>query len=601
MCGIAGYIGSRIISEKTINSTLNSLKNRGPDSKGSYYSKLDYDKKIYLLHTRLSIIDLDRRSNQPFSYKNYIIIFNGEIYNYLELRDHLKSKGYNFKTTGDTEVLIKLYDYYGINFYDHLEGMWSLVIFDKKKNNIILSRDRFGEKPLYYYNDSKGFAFASSINALKIISNISPTINNNYINKILKFGYQAAFDGTGKFYFNEFKIIQPRTNYTVNQNLQVTKKIYWKTKFIQNNQISYEEAKLEIRKLLIDSVEKRCRSDVKFGILLSGGVDSSTIAAITSKILNYKTHCFSVLDKDIKYNELDNILLNKKTLNLKVNFLRKNIFSFEDLLKTINKSGIPMLTITEYVQYKLYELVKAKGFKVMLDGNGADEIFSGYISHYQSYFFNEKNILNNINYKIWKKKLLKVIRNPILKRSFKNEDDYLLSKVTSLNIAKYFTNSKKIEYFKSRVNCTNLLRKEMLEQTIYNTLPVALNYSDNNAMSHSIENRSPFLDRKLFEFVYTLPNNYLIKNGYLKYILRDAFSDIVPKKISFNYEKKGFNFELKNIFNYFKKENLKFLEVPNINIKIQDILKKEHKNPDLNKFIFHLVNFNLLSKKYNEN
>jgi asparagine synthase (glutamine-hydrolysing) len=601
MCGIAGYIGSRIISEKTISSTLESLKSRGPDNKSYYCSKLNYKNKIYLLHTRLSIIDLDKRSNQPFSYKNFIIIFNGEIYNYLELRDHLKSKGYDFKTSGDTEVLIKLYDYYGVNFYDHLEGMWSLVIFDKKKKNIILSRDRFGEKPLYYVNDSRGFAFASSINALKIISNISPTINSEYINKILRLGYQAAFDDTGKFYFNEFKIVQPRTNYTVNQNLQVTKKIYWEPKFIPNNQISYEEAKLEIRKLLIDSVEKRCRSDVKFGILLSGGVDSSTIAAITSKILNYKTHCFSVIDKDIKYNELDNILLNKKSLNLKINLLKKNIFSFEELVKIINKNDTPMLTITEYVQYKLYELVKAKGFKVMLDGNGADEIFSGYISHYQSFFFNEKNILKNINYKIWKKKILKVIRNPILKRILKNEDDYLLSKVTSLNIVKHFINSKKNQEFKSRLNYTNLLRKEMLEQTIYNTLPVALNYSDKNAMNHSIENRSPFLDRKLFEFVYTLPNNYLINNGYLKYILRDAFSDLVPKKISFNYEKKGFNFELKTIFNYFKKENLKFLEVPNTNIKIQDILKKEYKDPDLNKFIFHLLNFHLLYKKFDEN
>ena len=601
MCGIAGYIGNKILSEKTINSTLDSLKSRGPDNKGYYYSKLDYNKKIYLLHTRLSIIDLDTRSNQPFSYKNYILIFNGEIYNYLELRDHLKSKGYNFKTTGDTEVLIKLYDHYGIDFYDHLEGMWSLVIFDKKKNNIILSRDRFGEKPLYYFKDSNNFVFASSINALKIISNINPSINSQYCNKILNLGYQSAFDESGNFYFNEFKIIQPRINYTVSQNLKISKKTYWKPKFILNNQISYEEAKLETRKLLISSVEKRCRSDVKFGVLLSGGVDSSIIAAIAKKILNYKFDCFSVIDQDPKYNEFKNILINKKSLNLKINFIKNNNFSFAEFIEIIKKNGIPMITVTEYIQYKLYESVHKKGLKVMLDGNGADEIFSGYRSHYQSYFFNEENILKNTSYKIWKTKILNMNRNPIFKKLLKNKNDYLLSKVTSPDISRLIISDTKYKSLKSKINCKNLLRKEMLEQVMYYTLPVALNYTDRNAMSHSVENRSPFLDRKLFEFIYTLPNSYLIKNGFLKYILRDAFSDIVPKNISFNYEKKGFNYEIKNIFNYSKKENIKFLDVPNANIKLQDLLKKEHKNPDFNKLIFHLLNTHLLYKNHHEN
>jgi len=601
MCGIAGYIGNNILAKSKINSTLEALKSRGPDNKSYYYSKLDNNKRIYLLHTRLAIIDLDKRSNQPFCYKNFIIIFNGEIYNYLELRDYLKSKGYKFKTTGDTEVLIKLYDYYGINFYDKLEGMWSLVIFDKKKNTIILSRDRFGEKPLYYFNNSNAFCFASSINALRIISNINPTINFQYCNKILKLGYQAAFDESGSYYFNEFKIFQPRTNYTVNQNLQVSKKIYWQPKFILNNQISYKEAKLETRKLLISSVEKRCRSDVKLALLLSGGIDSSIIAGITKKILNYDINCFSVIDKSQKYNELSNILLNKKFLNLKIEFLRNKNFSFLDFKKIIKKTGIPMLTITEYVQYKLYELIKKKSFKVVLDGNGADEIFSGYYSHYQSYFFNEKNITKNNNYKIWNTKILKIIRNAQLRKLLKNKNDYRLSKITNPKLSELIISDFKHKLFKSKINSKNLLRKEMLEQIMSYTLPVALNYSDRNAMCHSIENRSPFLDRKLFEFIYTLPNNYLINNGFLKYILRDAFSDVLPKEVAFNYEKKGFNLDLKNFFDISKKENTKFLKVPNVDFKFQEILKKEYKNIDFDKTIFHALNFHLLYKNYNEN
>jgi asparagine synthase (glutamine-hydrolysing) len=141
----------------------------------------------------------------------------------------------------------------------------------------------------------------------------------------------------------------------------------------------------------------------------------------------------------------------------------------------------------------------------------------------------------------------------------------------------------------------------MLEQAMSYTLPVSLNYSDRNAMCHSIENRSPFLDRKLFEFIYTLPNNYLINNGFLKYILRDAFSDVLPKEVAFNYEKKGFNLDLKNFFDISKKENTKFLKVPNVDFKFQEILKKEYKNIDFDKTIFHALNFHLLYKNYNEN
>ena len=180
MCGIAGYIGFESLTKYKIDQTLSIMKNRGPDHQSA--SSYSYsDKIINLLHSRLAIIDLDSRSNQPFTYENYHMVFNGEIYNYIEIRNELKKNGYTFKTDSDTEVLIKAYHFWKTNMFQKIEGMWSFAIYDDNTGKLILSRDRFGEKPLYIYKSNNGIYFGSEIKYIKSLSGHTFEVNEKQI------------------------------------------------------------------------------------------------------------------------------------------------------------------------------------------------------------------------------------------------------------------------------------------------------------------------------------------------------------------------------------------------------------------------------------
>ena len=210
MCGIAGYLGRKKISKKLIYKTLNLMKNRGPDNQ-NYKLYRVFDLNLYMLHSRLNIIDINKRSNQPYFFKDYAIIFNGEIYNYLELKHDLKKKGIKFSTNSDTEVLLKSYLFYGLKFLKNLEGMWSFVILNKKKQQVLISRDRFGEKPLFYTFKKKELYFGSEIKFIKSLSNKKFKINDDHLIKYLFFGYRSIH----KSYDTYFKKIKefPKSSY----------------------------------------------------------------------------------------------------------------------------------------------------------------------------------------------------------------------------------------------------------------------------------------------------------------------------------------------------------------------------------------------------
>ena len=200
MCGISGFIGNKNITKKNINLTLNLMKNRGPDKQDYFHRKIDKKRQIYLLHSRLSIIDLKDRSHQPFFLGSYILIFNGEIYNYLELKEKI-NKIVDFKTKSDTEVILHYFKLYGPKCFDHFEGMWSLAIFDTKKNKLVLSRDRFGEKPLYIMKKKEGIYFGSEIKYIKKLSDTPKfEINFDKINHFLQFGYKSIYKNNDSFF-----------------------------------------------------------------------------------------------------------------------------------------------------------------------------------------------------------------------------------------------------------------------------------------------------------------------------------------------------------------------------------------------------------------
>ena len=600
MCGIAGYIGETEIAKYNIKNILESMSIRGPDHQGYFHIKIK-NKNIYLFHSRLSIIDLKKNSNQPFRIGNKILVFNGEIYNYLELKEKLKIKKHKFQTNSDTEVLLRMYIEYGNDCFDMLEGMWSFAIWDGDKDQLILSRDRFGEKPLYYYSTGNEFCFGSETKFLKNIMQRKLNIDFDKCNTTLSLGYRSIFKIDQKSYYKDVFFLEPHHNLFVNCNLRITKQAYWKPKYKLNKYISYEEAKAKVRELLIKSVELRLRSDVKIAFALSGGVDSSILAAISSKILNYPVESFSIIDQDPKYNELSNIILNSKYNNIKNNFIKISSKNFlKNMQNIIKKHQYPYSTITAYVQYYLMKKISSKGYKVCILGSGADEIFTGYYYHYQYMFKNNPNFKKDQNYIFWKKYVYPFIRNPIF-RNFKNFNKNIFSyKMNYYNeelqnslILNYNNIPKDVHY------CSDFLRNKMMLEAFQETLPVSISHDDTNAMAHSVENRSPYLDRNLYEFVNTLPTSFLSKNGFLKYILRDSFKDIVPNKVLFSREKKGFNFELSNLINFkskkifnnfFNSESIlnKFV---NKN-KIYAIIKK-YKNIDLNKFLFNLINIKL--------
>ena len=229
MCGIAGYLGRKKISKKLIQKTLKLMKNRGPDNQ-SYKLYRVFDLNFYMLHSRLNIIDINKRSNQPYIFKDHAIIFNGEIYNYLELKKDLKRKGVKFSTNSDTEVLLKSYLFYGLKFLKKLEGMWSFVILNRKNDQVLMSRDRFGEKPLFYSFEKNELYFGSEIKFIKSLSNKKFKIDDNHLFKYLFLGYRSI----NKNYDTYFKKIKefPKSSYLIlNKNLKLNFKKYWYLKY----------------------------------------------------------------------------------------------------------------------------------------------------------------------------------------------------------------------------------------------------------------------------------------------------------------------------------------------------------------------------------
>ena len=287
MCGISGYFGEKKINlvKKKI---IDSLKHRGPDNQSIFES---YKKsKVFLAFSRLSIIDLNSRSNQPYKYKNLIICFNGEIYNFKKIRNELKKKKVKFDTNSDTEVLIKFIFYEGIKKISKLEGMWSFVLYDTKKDKIILCRDRFGEKPLFFLKKNKNIFFASEISQLKKLVPFNLEINQDYLKKYLFTNYRNLNKNNQTIYKNLYKV-EKGYYFEINRSIKVTKRKYFQ--FTQKvKKQSYSDITGNIRKILISNSKKTLNSDVPVAFCLSGGVDSSSLAAIAKKNIKKKYTLF---------------------------------------------------------------------------------------------------------------------------------------------------------------------------------------------------------------------------------------------------------------------------------------------------------------------
>ena len=405
MCGIAGFIGNIELSTKSTQECLNKMRQRGPDNQS--IKKYHYRGKniCYLLHSRLSIIDLNDRSNQPFEFNDITITYNGEIYNYLELRKQLESVGYKFSTASDTEVLIKSYHFWGENMFDKLEGMWSFAIYNRKTGRLILSRDRFAEKPLYYLKNRQGIYFGSEIKFIESLLDNSLEINYDQINRYIVNGYKSLYKHEETF-FKKVNEVNYASYIIIDENLKLKQKKYWQLKSNIQNNLTYSDAVKNVKELLIESVKLRLRSDVPIAFCLSGGVDSSSLASVASKILNRKISTYSIIDNDDRYNEFENISATLNDLNCEHSFIHVNEIKNMNmrLKKLISYHDGPVATISYLVHSLLSENISKNGYRISISGTGADELLTGYYDHFNLHLYSvreqnisNKNILNGKN------------------------------------------------------------------------------------------------------------------------------------------------------------------------------------------------------------
>ena len=602
MCGIIGFIGTKKINKGRVKRGCDAMQHRGPDGNGIFeYEKKDLN--VILGHTRLSIIDLDSRSNQPFYYDNSILIFNGEIYNFMKIKDELINLGHNFKTSSDTEVLSHSLRQWGSKALSKLEGMWSLAWFDKITNELIISRDRFGEKPLYLWKNQEGLFFSSEIYALKKTVGLNPSVNLSQVQRFLVNGYKSLHKYQDTF-FNEIFELSKGKYVIINKNLKFFEKSYWKPKFKEDKKLTFNDCTSLVRETLIKAVEKQLNSDVPLAFCMSGGVDSNALMAISKNFFDYDVHGFTVDGSDPRYSEKKTVDLIIKDLKIKNTFIKLDKENFlKNLKKLITNRLSPVYTIASYCHSELMKSISSKGYKVCIGGVGADELFSGYYDHYLFYLrqIKKKKTLLNLSLKNWKENILKDTRNPFLKnyelfldQKKPREHIFLNNKIFSSYLKKNWK-----EKFSEEKFTKDELRNRMLNEMFYETVPAILHEDDLNAMFYSIENRTPFLDNKLFEACSLIPTKYLINNGAAKSILRESMKGIVLAEVLTNTKKIGFNASILELLDLDNKniksqilDDSKIFEIVDRN-KIEQLFKIKKMSNSYSKFLFSFISAKL--------
>lgn len=598
MCGIAGYFGKKNISEQIIKNTLGIMKNRGPDF--SNYLQFNFKNKLnlYFLHSRLSIIDLNKRSNQPFKIGNDVIIFNGEIYNYIELKEKLIKKKIKLYTSSDTEILLQYYKLYGEDCLSFFEGMWSFAIFNLNSKKLFLARDRFAEKPLYFLKENDGCFFGSETKFIKKLKNEKIEINKKKLNTYLSFGYKSIIKDR-ESYFKDVYSLLGSEKITIDEKLDFSLKKYWKPKIQEDYKINTLSAVKKIKETLTKSLTLRMRADVSSAFLLSGGVDSGGIASIASKEMNYKIDTFSIIDKDERYNEKDNIesVVSDIKSNHSFIYLDKKNF-LERITNLVDYHDGPVLTLSQYLHSLLLKSISATKNKVVISGTGADEMFTGYLDHFllhlneihKSEDFKE-NLLN------WKEYISinirdKKINNPNLYIENNNYREHIYDNYLALR--KYLLNAEKDE-FKEFNYSKKLFSNRRLNELFNEITPPILNNEDLNSMHYSIENRSPYLDTNLFNLCFSIPANLLIQKGYGKYLLRESLKGILIDKVRLDRQKKGFNCSIDTLIDFDKKDIRDYLltNSPIFNYikkeEIEKLLNSKHKPNFISKFLFSFI------------
>jgi asparagine synthase (glutamine-hydrolysing) len=517
---------------------------RGPDASGARRFTTPAGRHVLLMHTRLSIIDLDPRSDQPFNVDRCWMVLNGELYNYLEIKQRLAEEGIRFRTRSDTEVFLAAICRDGWQVLDQAEGMWAAAVYDEAGGHLTLSRDRFGEKPLYVVRSPEGLYFGSEVKFLFALMERMLPVNRDHVRRYLVNGYKALYKSQERF-FEGLGEVPPAGLLRIESDGKETQSVYWKPAYRPEESMTYEEAVSGVRSRVIRAMELRLRSDVPAAFLMSGGVDSNVLVGIAKRVFGYDVHGFTILSDDERYNESD--LLNRSIaeLNVRHTAMKTDPAGYLDNMKElIGYHDGPVSTISHYVQWLLMRDVHAHGYKICFSGVGADELVSGYYDHYLMHL---AEIRHEPEYastrEAWQRHVQPLVRNPYLR------DPDLFVNVPGFRDHIFLNNDEFADYlmcpfsepFTELRYSDSLLRNRMMNEMFVEATRVILHETDLNAMYFSIENRSPYLDRDLFEFCYSIPNRYLSRNGYNKVVLRDAARGLAPDCVLDERRKVGFN------------------------------------------------------------
>lgn len=562
MCGIAGiYSNTQQFSEQKIREMIDTLLHRGPDADGIFIGE-----KCALGHKRLSILDLSNQANQPMTSHNdrFVMVYNGEVYNYREIAAELKQTHQcEFKTSSDTEVILEAFAHYGVAFVEKLNGMFAIAIFDKQTNELFLFRDRVGIKPLYFATIKDNIYFASELKAIKKVVKEKLSLNYEAIEHFLHIGFIPA---PLSIYKEVFKL---ESGHFLKINLQgIEKHKYWSSfDVIADKTITNEkEALVKFSDLLSSSVQYQLKSDVPFGVFLSGGIDSSLITAQATAISSVSVNTFSIGFKENRFNEAE--YAKKVAKHLKTNH-HEFIVTQNDALELIDElvsvydepfadsSAIPTMLVSKLAK---------KYVTVCLSGEGGDELFLGYGAYQWA------KRLNNPMVNSFKKPIAYLLENSGTRFQrhadyFKNENQQLLYSHI-LSQEQYFFSTTEIQQLlthdilknipqqqllfigfnekQSRLSRKlNAMEKQALFDVNFYLQEDLLTKIDRASMQYSLETRVPYLDHRIIEFALNLSPELKYKNNTTKYLLKEVLYQYVPKEY-FNRPKQGFAIPLSN-------------------------------------------------------
>lgn len=543
MCGIAGYYGRRDLPPDRISACFRLMGRRGPDGHGAVSRRIG-GMNAYLLHSRLRIIDLDPRANQPFARDDGHLCFNGELYNYLELREALGRRGLVFATESDTEVLAATLAADGWQGLDACEGMWAFAWLDSR--GLMLSRDRFGEKPLFVFEDDSGVYFGSEPKFIFALLGRRLPANLDHLRRYLVNGYKALYKTTDTF-FNGLEEVRPGTVLAFDAEGRRRSWRYWEPRFdAYDETMDFPRAVEAARHALEESVRLRLRADVPIAFCLSGGVDSNALISIAKRRFGYDVHGFTIMNTDARYEERDMVETAVRELGLRHTAIPVERTEFLGRLREqLKYHDAPVCTITYYAQWQLMAAVAEAGYKVSVSGTGADELFSGYFDHHNFYIqalAGEPELQQEARDN-WRRVVAPIVRNPYLQDPDCFVKDPGLRDHIYLDAADFagFLTGAWHEAFAEENYSRVPLRNRMNNELFHESVPPILHEDDLNAMYYSIENRSPFLDRRLFEVCQRIPTRHLIKDGRAKAVLREAVRGLAPDAVVDNPRKVGFN------------------------------------------------------------